>query len=377
MLMPENRRKWLLDFLRGRSVDRVPVIPFINDNFIQEFFHSQDVDPVEKGIEIYEYFGFDIILRPCNVWSYLSEAQCDAKNWRVSEFREDYQNGWMVSTVIKTPEKELVQRKKFNRATENEVVEAVVEYYIKSEDDFEQFLKYQPPVPEYDCSIIGKARELLEDKGLAAPWVQGAFNSVSFYRKVDDLIVDPYVNPDFYGRMLTYFSNRMLNVVRQFAKAGADIVCCSGNVGNGTMAGPNFFKEFILPYEIDFFSKVRETGLFSLYHNCGDASSLLDLYSQIKMEIYESLTAPPYGDTILENALEKIDRNIILSGNIDQISFLRTATPEEIKKEVERVLRLAKKRGNFILGTTDYLSEGTPYKNIMALAETGREFGRY
>ena len=370
-------RERLIRVLNGEKTDRVPVSPFIFTNFINEFFGSSNADPVEKGIEVYEHFGFDIILRTCNVWDYLSEASCDSRNWQVSEVREDEGREWTVVTTVKTPEKTLRQRKRYSQVTENEAVEAVVEYYIKDEDDFEQFLKYQPPVPKFDCSIIGKARELLGDKGLAAPWAQGAFNSVSFFRKLDDLIVDPYENSEFYHRMITYFSARMLDTIKQFAEAGADIVCCGGNVGNSTMVGPVFFNRHILPYEIEFTRKVKELGVYYLYHNCGDASMLLDCYSDIKMNIYESLTPPPYGDTRLEDALYKIDRSITLCGNIDQIDFLRKAAPVEIREEVRRVLDAVKKRGNFILATTDYFSEGTPHENIRAFAQAGVEFGYY
>ncbi len=370
-------REFLIRTIRGEKVDRVAVAPFIFNNFIHEFYHSNDVDTVEKGIEVYKHFGFDIILRTCNMFDYLDETACDSKNWRVAQTRTDEGKQWSVSTTIRTPEKELRQVKRYSQATEYEAVEAVVEYYVKDEDDFEQFVKYQPQVPTYDCSSIRRARELLGDDGLAAPWAQGAFNSVSFFRKLDDLIVDPYVDPDFYRRMILYFSGRMFETIRQFAAAGADIVCCGGNVGNATMVGPNFFRDFILPYEIEFTKKVKDLGLFYLYHNCGDAALLLDQYSAIDMNIFETLTPKPYGDTTLEDALQKIDRKITLSGNLDQISFLKTATEDQVREKVREILETVKPRGNFILAATDYFSEGTPYENIRAFSEAGREYGRY
>ncbi len=210
-----------------------------------------------------------------------------------------------------------------------------------------------------------------------APWAQGAFNIVSFYRKLDDLILDPYINPEFYKRMIEYFSNRMLETIRQFIKAGADIICCGGNVGNASMTGPKFFKEFVLPYEKKIAKLVKDSGAFYLYHNCGDAAALLDYYPQIGMNIYETLTPAPYGDTDLDDALVKFDKSITLSGNIDQVSFLKNASPEEIREEVRKVLDKVKKRGNFILATTDYFSEQTPYENIFAFAEAGMEYGKY
>ncbi len=73
----------------------------------------------------------------------------------------------------------------------------------------------------------------------------------------------------------------------------------------------------------------------------------------------------------------KFDKSITLSGNIDQVSFLKNASPEEIREEVRKVLDKVKKRGNFILATTDYFSEQTPYENIFAFAEAGMEYGKY
>jgi hypothetical protein len=64
--------------------------------------------------------------------------------------------------------------------------------------------------------------------------------------------------------------------------------------------------------------------------------------SDIKMNVYESMI-PPYGDTDFDTVLSK----------------------------------KVKKRGNFILATTDYFSEGTPEENIHAFAQAGLKYGRY
>jgi len=58
-------------------------------------------------------------------------------------------------------------------------------------------------------------------------------------------------------------------------------------------------------------------------------------------------------------------------------SFLKNASAEEVKDRVKKLLCKVKPRGNFILGTSDYLSEGTPYENIKALIEAGYEYGSY
>ena len=361
-------RERILAAIRGEATDRPPVSPFIFHNFVSEYTGKQDADPVSDAIKTYEDFGFDIMLRTCTVPGIMDETKCPGADWEVTQTRAGDSQAWCITTVIRTPEKSLRQIKKFYQVTRYEAVEAISEYFIKTPEDFRQFQKYQPPLPALDCSNITRASQMLSDKGVCGYWAQGAFNSVAFYRDINELLMDPFTEPEWYDEMIRYFSDRMLKIIRQFAAAGADIVYCGGNIGNGTLAGPVFFKNYIQPYEIEFARATKETGVYYLYHNCGNASSIMHLYPAIGMDIYESLTAYPYGDTVLENALKVLD-GITVCGNLDQKDFLVRATPLEVEDEAKRLLKLASERGRFIVGTSDYLSEGTPYKNIEAFAK--------
>ncbi len=381
-------RERFINVLEGKEVDRIPNAPFIFYNFIDEFYSRDEIraidegtsgtDYVEKGIEVYEHFGFDILLRTANTFEYLTEVSDEEGKWIVETKKKGDDDNYTIHSSITTPEKTLTQKEQYSRTAPHEIVQAVTEYYIKDASDFDQFVKYQPPMRKMDTAQISKAKELLGDRGLVAPWSQGAFNSVSFYRDVGDLIMDPYTDEGFYRSMIEYFSERMYSLIKQHAEAGADMTCAGGNVANGKMAGPNFFKEHVLDYEMKFTKRVKEElGVYYLYHNCGDAKSLYEIYSPIKMNIFETLTQPPAADNDLKLAFETFDRDIVLSGNIDQIDFLVHATPNEVRKEVKRVLDIAKPYGNFILAASDYFSEGTPYDTIKAFAEAGLEYGAY
>jgi hypothetical protein len=56
---------------------------------------------------------------------------------------------------------------------------------------------------------------------------------------------------------------------------------------------------------------------------------------------------------------------------------MRQAAPEEVYARVRDLLTLVKPRGNWILSTTDFFFDGTPYENIRAFAQAGRDFGVY
>jgi len=380
-------RERIINVLEGRKVDRIPNAPFIFYNFIDEYADRKEVETldsgtkdlfyIEKGIELYEKFGFDIILRTANCFEYSKEVSDTEGKWQVDDVKEGNDNDWSIATTITTPEKILTQKRNYHKATPHEVVEAFTEYPVKTPEDFDQFVKYQPPMRKFNCDHIIRAKELLGEKGIIAPWAQGAFNSPSMYMALDQLIMSPYTDFGFYKSMIEYFSDRIFDLIKQLVGAGADMVCCGGNVANGTTAGPNFFKENVLPFEIDFTKRVKDLGVYYLYHNCGNAQSLYDLYSPIKMDLFETLTAPPYADGDLKKAFNTFDKDIVLSGNIDQIDMLVNSTPSEIRKKVKETIDIAKPYGNFILSTSDYFSEGTPYENIQAYADAGLEFGNY
>jgi uroporphyrinogen-III decarboxylase len=69
---------------------------------------------------------------------------------------------------------------------------------------------------------------------------------------------------------------------------------------------------------------------------------------------------------LLDDALRIMD-GIALMGGIDQIDFLRKATPEAIRRRVAELLEIAARRGRFIVGTSDYINENTPIENLRAV----------
>jgi uroporphyrinogen-III decarboxylase len=188
--------------------------------------------------------------------------------------------------------------------------------------------------------------------------------------------MDALLDADFYHEMMRYFLDRYKGFVQQLIDAGVDVLSAGGNVGNGKMVGPDFFRSYIWPYEKELIDFIQGQGVAVLYHNCGYARSLLHLYPGLGLQAYESLTPPPYGDTVLAEAVEAFGKRTTLLGGIDQLDLLRTGTPREIEATVKRVLDTVRGRCHFILGTTDYFNENTPEEKIRVLADAGHRYGR-
>ncbi|MFB3902911.1 MAG: uroporphyrinogen decarboxylase family protein [Acidobacteriota bacterium] len=374
---PYSGRQRLLAVFKGEPVDRIPVAPFVHANLVRAYFGlSNDTDVVEKTVSVYEAFGLDLIHRNCT-------PTCDDLNlagdgWKPEIAKTLEGRNETTRTVIRTPGGTLEQVHQLTWFSPYDAESTAVDYLIKSETDLDLLVRYQPPVGVVDASPIRKARLAVADEGLIAPWVQGAFNHVAFYfRRIDDLLTDAMLNPPFYHRMMEYFLERNQAFIGQLIEAGVDILSYAGNIGSAKMIGEGFFREFVLPYERRLIQFIESKGVFVLYHNCGYARRLLHAYNELGMTAYESLTPPPYGDTDLDEAFEILDPKLVLIGNVDQIEFVVKATPAEIRRRVAEVLDKARRRGRFILGTSDYFNEFTPHENIRAFADTGRECGWY
>ena len=365
---------------RGGEIDRIAVSPFIWTNFVNEFYGTEmlpaDEKQDERLIDVYNYFDLDIMHRTCTIWDSFSNLYLDSKDWRVSvkeEITGDRQR--RMTTTVRTPEAELTEVKEFRKATDFDEISAETEHFIKTPEDFRQFVKYQPPVPEFDCGRIGRAAEMLGEDGITAPWIPSVFNTISRHRKIDELIMDAYTDPEFYHEMMEYFTQRQIATCTQFTEAGADVLTFEGNIANGTMVGPAYFQANIMAYESRIIKAIQDGGSFVLYHNCGDTNTMFDVYNLLGIDALETLTEKPFGDADLDHAVTVLNRNITMIGNIDQIEFLKTASVGEIRERVRRLLEKVKNR-RFILGTSDYIGEGTPRGNILAFRDAGREFGK-
>lgn len=369
-------RERLLAVINHQQVDRVPIAPFIHANFVKGFYKSQDADVIQGTVDVYKEFGFDLIHRNCFVvYDEIGEKGGD---WEPVKDTVSQNKGHETTTTIHTPKGDLQEVYRLIQVSEYDFESSPVEYLIKSENDFDLLMEFQPSVKELDLSPIIRAKQATGDDGVVAPWIQGAFNFPAIhFRQLDDLVMDAMINPDFFARMMEYCLERNMAIISQMIAAGVDILSYGGNIASGKMFGEGFFRENIFPYEKRLIDFIQSKGAHVLYHNCGYAKNLLGCYHDLGMHMYESLTAPPYGDTRLTDAFDKIGPNAILCGGIDQIDFLRNACHDNIRLKVRDTLEIGKHHGNFILSTSDYLHEDTPCSNIAALSSAGQEFGWY
>jgi uroporphyrinogen decarboxylase len=361
-----NSRERLLRTIAGEPIDRPPVAPFLHVNFIKEHRRRHDIDVVAETVRVCRDFDFDMVHRNCT--PEYDDLLVEGPDWTPRVEETGNADHKVVTVTVDTPGGRLRRVTRSDRLYEYEWSCFLVEPPIKIRTDLDLFLRYQPPAPTIDVSPIVRARQAVGDDGIVAPWAQGAFNEVAYLMRGHAVLLDPLDDEGFYRAMIAHFLPRNLEKLRQFVAAGADLLSIGGNEANGRAAGPDYFRRYVLEYERQLVDAVHGFGGRVIYHNCGYASLLLPLLREIGMDVYESLTPPPFGDTRLDDAL-RIMSPIALMGGVDQIDLLRKATPDAVRRHAAELLAIAQGRGRFILGTSDYINENTPVENLRALRE--------
>ncbi len=122
---------------------------------------------------------------------------------------------------------------------------------------------------------------------------------------------------------------------------------------------------------------IHAAGAFTIYHNCGFARSLYANYAEVGMTAWETVAEPPRGDNRLADAKAAIGGRICLVGNIDQVDFLKRATPAEVDARTREIVRAGKPGGRFIFAASDFLEKNTPLANVRAMIAAAKDEGRY
>ena len=378
-----NSRERLLCVLEGGTPDMVPVSPFIQEEYLSYYFNKKNTDRLFDAVALRKELDFDLVTR-----QYVNEIpyflQRSFTNWEV-ENKVEVVNGNYIRTIkVKTPVKELrqVEGAPYNEKILNGIHFSTMEYLIKDQDDFEVFKKYCPRREKRDVDHIlesGKiAKKEIGDLGISCPWAMGGvYNLASTYINVQDMMVDALSEEDYYEDYMNFFADLVASDHEIFVDSQFDCVGMQGNIANGGMMGPDYFEEYVLPYERKAIDVLRQGKKPIIYHNCGKARVLYPAYKKLGITVWETISEAPQGDNVLAEAKEYFKDDLILFGNFDQVHFLKEATPKEVEKRAYDLMMTGKKGGHYIFACSDYLEIGTPLENVKALLRGARAASRY
>ncbi|HEX7574634.1 MAG TPA: uroporphyrinogen decarboxylase family protein [Bacteroidota bacterium] len=176
-------------------------------------------------------------------------------------------------------------------------------------------------------------------------------------------------DPASVKRALGFWTAKAVDLARGMCGTGVDAIKISSPFAGAGFISPACYAEFVLPYERNVISTIRENGVRAYLHTCGAIRDRLELMIASGTDGIECLDPPPLGNVELGEALDMIGGRCFVKGNVDSVNVLLRGTPEEITADVKARLDIAGSRGGFILSTACSIAPGVPREHVRLLRE--------
>lgn len=184
--------------------------------------------------------------------------------------------------------------------------------------------------------------------------------------------------PDKVKRILDRFVIGIINMAEGLADHNdIDAIKISSPFAGMDFISPDYYREFELPYLSQIASAINNKGIFSYVHTCGHINDRLELMAESGVSGLECLDPPPIGNVELDDAFNRIGKDMFIKGNIDSVNILLNGTNEDIVKNVRERLEIGMNNPGFILSTACSIAPKVNAEKVKLLSKIIEEYGRY
>jgi uroporphyrinogen decarboxylase len=250
--------------------------------------------------------------------------------------------------------------------------------------------EYPWPDPDDPAMFSGlreRAKQLHEetDYVIGADGVKGGILQTSLeLRGYDQLYIDFALDPEYTHALLrkvTELYKRMYTHYMREVGEYVQIVYITDDFGsqNSLLMSPAMWNEFLKPYETELIQHIKNLAphVKIMFHTDGSVFPIIDGMIEMGVDILNPVqtSVDELKDTVLLN--EKYGDRIGFHGAIDVQNVMIIATPEEVRKEVNRRLCDLGKGGGYIISTCHNIGYDIPPENLKAFYEAVHEFANY
>jgi hypothetical protein len=176
---------------------------------------------------------------------------------------------------------------------------------------------------------------------------------------------------------------QMKNLVsyRQAVGDRIDVVVMSGTdfgSQNGPFISPAAYREVFKPLHKQMNDWVHaHTGWKTFFHTCGSIVAYLDDFAEAGVDILNPVQISAAGMSPEFLKSQYGERFVFWGGAINAQATLAFGTPEQVRAEAERNMKILGKGGGFVFNNVHNIQATVPTENMVALFETVRDKGAY
>jgi hypothetical protein len=162
------------------------------------------------------------------------------------------------------------------------------------------------------------------------------------------------------------------------AETDPDVLFVENGYSSIGIISPALYREWDVPVIQAVSEVAKQHGKLLHVHQHGPAREVLGDLVEAGVDLVDPLERPPSGDVADLGAVKREwGSRLALRGNIDAHNVLLRGTPQDVENQVKECLAAAAPGGGYILATGDGTIVGTPFRNVEAMVEAGRKYGKY
>jgi hypothetical protein len=188
-------------------------------------------------------------------------------------------------------------------------------------------------------------------------------------------LLDLVNEPEKSKRVLAHFTALIKHLAVEMSAAGVDAIKISSPFAGAGFISPQFYREFVLPYESEIAQAVRGKSVHIYTHTCGAISDRLEMIFDAGVSGIECLDPPPLGDVELDDAKKRTRGRGFIKGNMDSVNTLLYGTKEAIMEDARRRIEVGKEGGGFILSTACSVAPRVERDKLLLLREAVERWG--
>jgi len=206
----------------------------------------------------------------------------------------------------------------------------------------------------------------------------GSFESPWYMRGLERFLMDLVECPDIAEaicyHVTDFYKRRALRAIEE-SGGQIDIIGSGGDIGTqkGMMLSPRLWRKHIKPWSKQLIRSFKDMGMKTFYHSCGSIVPVIEDFIEMGLDILDPIQPKAKGMALSElNAC--FGERLTFHGGIDEQYLLPRGTPKEVRCEVERLVKICEKQGNYIVCAAHAIQADTPVKNILAMYEAARKY---
>jgi uroporphyrinogen decarboxylase len=213
---------------------------------------------------------------------------------------------------------------------------------------------------------------------IGTPWLLFPLERAFALQGMDTFLLNMALSPDFARALLRKIASLCQQLMGHFLRECGDlldIVKIGDDLGtqDRLLMSPKMYRDVLKPIHADYIRFIKErTRAKVFFHTDGDVFDLVEDFVEIGVDILNPIQTSAGRMSNLAELKRKVAGRLVLCGGVDTHRVLPSGTPEEVRREVRRVIDLLAPGGGYMLASVHTIMDDVPPENVLAMVDEVR-----